>query len=120
MIFKLLYYQNNDKCDSHKILHSDKDHTVFSLWDIPKVAPQSKMAGGRHLEKKDKLLFSATVPPISTKFWMMTHVGPPNPKRCLENQVFKNPRWWTAAILKVEKSLYHQNRLADFDIFVWR
>jgi len=28
---------------------------------------------------------------------------------------FQNPRWRTAAILKIEKSRYLRNRLADFD-----
>jgi len=31
-----------------------------------------------------------------------------------KNLKFENPRWWTAAILKIDKSQYLQNRLADF------
>ena len=56
------------------------------------------MADGRRLE--EKINCSATVWPISTKFCILTHIGPPNPKHCSKNQIFKNPRWWTAAILK--------------------
>jgi len=43
------------------------------------------MADGRHLEKCINCHISA----ISTKFSMLTHTGPPNPKRCSKNQFLK-------------------------------
>jgi len=63
------------------------------------------MADMRHLEKMDKLrrYISATVRQISTKFCMLTHSWPPNPKECSKINL-KNPSWRTAAILKIEKS----------------
>ena len=66
---------------------------------------KSKMADGRHLEQRINCCISATVSPISTKFCMMSHraIGPPNHKCCSKNQLLKNPRWRTAAILKMYK-----------------
>jgi len=42
----------------------------------------------------------------------MMHVSPPS---LIGDEKIKNPRWWTAAILKSEKLCYLQNLLADFD-----
>jgi len=44
----------------------------------------------------------------------MTHIGFTNPKRCLKNHNFKNPRLRKAAILKIKKLQYLQNRFVDF------
>jgi len=77
--------------------------TKFSL-SSQNLSHESKMANSLHLKKKDKFGYiSATVPLISAKFCMLTHTGSPNPKHCSKNQIFKNPRWQTAAILKIVK-----------------
>ena len=55
---------------------------------------------------------SAAIRPILIKFGMMMHLCSPN---LMGNQKFKNPWWQTAAILKIEKSRYLVNRLADCD-----
>jgi len=34
---------------------------------------------------------------------MMTRISSPELTGCSKNQMFKNPRWWTAAILKIVK-----------------
>jgi len=52
------------------------------------------------LKKWINCYISATVRPISTKFSVLAHIGPPNPKKCSKNPLKKNPRWRTAGILK--------------------
>jgi len=46
------------------------------------------MADGRHVEKWINCYISATVQPISTKFCMTTHIGPPNPMKFSEKSIF--------------------------------
>jgi len=48
--------------------------TKFSLWVIPKFAP-SKLADGRHLEKRINCYMSAMVPPIITKYCVLAQIG---------------------------------------------
>jgi len=43
------------------------------------------------------------------------HITPPNVLGDQKFKKIKNPRWRTAAILKIEKLRYLQNHLADFD-----
>jgi len=59
-----------------------------------------KMADSGILKNCD---ISKTVWPILTKCCMMTHISPPELTSCSKHQIFKNPRWRTAAILKIVK-----------------
>jgi len=68
--------------------------TKFSLRVVTEFAPQIQNG---YLEKRRNCYISAVVSPISTKFCMLRHIGPLNPKRCSKNQIFKNPRWRPAA-----------------------
>jgi len=73
------------------------------------------MADGRHLEIKDKLLYSSNCLTDFGEIWYddayQAFLSEGRPKI----QKFKNSRWRTAAMLKIEKSRYLRNRLADFD-----
>jgi len=60
------------------------------------------MADGRHL-KNVKCDISAAVRPILMKFGMMM---PSQPDGKPKISKFQNPRWRTAAILKIEKSQF--------------
>jgi len=71
------------------------------------------MADGRHFEKKVKCDISAGVHPILMKFGLMMHLSPLYTYGKQKITKFQNPRWRTAAILKIKKSQYLQNRLAD-------
>jgi len=89
------------------------------------------MADGHHLENGINCYISATVWPILMKFCTLMNIGPPDTKGCPKFGTTmhispppdglpkikknENPRWQTVAILKIEKSRYLRNRLADFD-----
>jgi len=53
---------------------------------------------------------SSTDCPISAKFCMGKHEG-----YMTKTAIFKNPRWRTAAILKIVKSPYLSQKSSDFD-----
>jgi len=61
------------------------------------------MADCGHLENKKNRDISETVWPILTKFWTMAHISPPKLTSWSKYQTFKNPRWWTATIVKIVK-----------------
>jgi len=71
----------------------------------------SKMTDDRHLEKRINCYISATVPPISTKFCMLTHIGPLNPKRCSKNQFFFKS--------KMADDRHFENVKCDISATVW-
>ena len=80
-------------------MHSVKT-TKFSLWIIPKICPTNpKWQTAAIFKKMDKLLYFSNGSTYLKKFCMLTHIGPSNPKKCSKN-LFKNPWWWTDAILK--------------------
>jgi len=57
--------------------------TRFSFQNSP---PNPKWRMAAILIKRINCYISATVPPISTKFCTLSHIGPPNPKRSLKIQ----------------------------------
>jgi len=61
--------------------------TKFSLWVAQSLPHKSKMVDDRHLEK-NQLLYLSKNSTFSTKFCTLTHIGPPNPKRCLKKQIY--------------------------------
>jgi len=59
---------------------------------------------GRRLSWKSKNRnILASILLILTKFCRMAHINPLEVISWSKNQTFKNPRWWTAAILKIVK-----------------
>ena len=62
--------------------------------------------------KKIKCDILAAVQPILMKFGMTLHISHPT---LTGNQKFENPRWRMVATLKIKKSWYLRNHLADFD-----
>jgi len=64
--------------------------------------------------KKVKCDISAAIWPILMKFGTMMYLSLQNWWKT-KNWKISNPRWRTAAILKIEKSRYLRNWLADFD-----
>ena len=72
------------------------------------------MADGRHFEKV-QCHISAAVRLILMKFGRTMHISPPNPMGKQKFKKCENPRWRTATILKILKSQYLINRLADLD-----
>jgi len=69
------------------------------MWVVPKFVPQIQNGGRPPFKKRVNCYILATVPPIFTKFCMLTHIGPPNPERFSKNQILKmqdgrRPSFW--------------------------
>jgi len=71
--------------------------------------------GGRHLENRLFAHKSLTDCLISAKFCMRKQKGTSTRATWQKLQLFKNPRWRTAAILKIVKSPHLSQKSSDFD-----
>jgi len=90
---RLMLFQRN--------MHNARDHQILVV-SRPKICPTNpKWRTAAILKKRINYYISATVPPISTKFCVLTYWSS-KPYMLFKNQIFKNPRW-TTAILKIIK-----------------
>jgi len=71
------------------------------------------MADVRHLQKSKISHISGTVLLIFAKFYHDDAHWASEPDRKLKFPTIGNPRWWTAAILKIENRPYLRNGSAD-------
>jgi len=71
--------------------------------------------GGRYLENSFFSHNSSTDCPISAKFCMRKQNGMSTRATWQKLQIFLNPRWRTAAILKIVKTPYLSQKSSDFD-----
>ena len=72
----------------------DKDHQILVV-GRPKICPTNpKWRTAAILKKWINCYISATVRPISTKFCMLMHIGPPNPKKCSKIIIITKDMCW--------------------------
>jgi len=71
------------------------------------------MAEGRHIAKKDKSSYFRNCLTDRRKIWHDDAYWSSPPYRPLYIRTFENPRWQTAAILKIEKPRYLCNGIID-------
>jgi len=70
---------------------------------------KSKTADGRHSEKSKIIISRQRFDRFSQSFALYRILTDPLNRRPLKIQIFKNPRWQTAIISKIEKSPFLHN-----------
>jgi len=109
-------YLSEKSCDSDKIWYTTADIGYRMTVTWPKIEIfEIQHGGGRHLENRFFAHNSSIDCPISAKFCTRKQNGISTRATWQNLQFFLNPRWRTAAILKIVKSPYLTEKSSDFD-----